>query len=395
MSEQRRLSLFNGFVLGIIVTLLIIGAFFGGAVADRLFIIEPLDRIISRDVPGGGERGLSQRIISEESIVIDVAEKASPSVVTVTIEQERRRSSPFFMDPFGIFGPRFFEEGESETIERDIGSGFVVDQERGLVVTNKHVVGNTNARYTVVTKEDVEFSVERIYRDPTNDLAILKISGEVPPALALGDSDNLRVGQFALAIGTALGEFRHTVTTGVISGLGRGIVAGDGFGRLTEELADVIQTDTAINPGNSGGPLLNSAGQVIGVNTAVAQAQNIGFAIPINVVKEVLSNFYETGQFNRPFLGVRYRMISEETATTLNVVPGAYIVEVVQDSVAQEAGIREGDVITRFNNQSVIEVSGGLAKLINELRVGEEVSITLMRDGTSRELTVTMQPAVE
>jgi len=153
-------------------------------------------------------------------------------------------------------------------------------------------------------------------------------------ALELGDSGNLKVGQFVIAIGTALGEFRHTVTTGVISGLGRGIVAGSEYEGYVERLDDVIQTDAAINPGNSGGPLLNSAGQVIGINVAVAQgAQNIGFAIPVNVFKNSLEKFRETGKFPaKPFLGIRYQMVSQQAAIANEVPQGAYVVEVVDGS---------------------------------------------------------------
>lgn len=382
----------NGFILGIVFSVLLLGAFFGGAIADRLFVISPLDEYIPRDMPGVGISRVEQRVLDEQSFVVDIAASASESVVTVSIEQQRQRITPFF-DPFGFF-PRF-EEQEPETIERDIGTGFVVDQEQGFVVTNKHVVSRDNASYTVITKNDEEFEVERIYRDPVNDLAILQISGDVPPALELGDSDELRVGQFAMAIGTALGEFRHTVTTGVVSGLGRGITAGDGWGGFAEELDNVIQTDVAINPGNSGGPLLNSLGQVVGVNTAVARAENIGFAIPIDVVKESLDNFNATGQFERPFLGVRYRMIPQETALMNDVPAGAYIVEVVADSAAADAGIQEGDIVTEINGVNLADTEGGLAEVINSLRAGETATLTLFRDGEMQEVQVQLRTSDE
>jgi S1-C subfamily serine protease len=208
----------------------------------------------------------------------------------------------------------------------------------------------------------------------------------------MGDSDKLKVGQFVIAIGTALGEFKNTVTTGVISGLGRGITAGSPFEGYVERLDNVIQTDAAINPGNSGGPLLNSDGQVIGINVAIAAAgENIGFAIPINVIKEAIKIFEETGRFARPFLGVRYRMISREIALLNEVPQGAYIVEVVEGSAADKAGIKAGDILTKMDGQRILEETGGLAKLINQKKVGEKVKLTVWRDGEELELTTTLE----
>lgn len=283
------------------------------------------------------------------------------------------------MDPFGFFRPPA-GGGREEKIEQDIATGFVIDKD-GLIVTNKHVVADANAKYRVITKDDVEYEVKKIYRDPANDLAILKIDASGLKPVEMGDSDKLKVGQFVIAIGTALGEFRHTVTTGVISGLGRGITAGSPFEGYVERLDNVIQTDAAINPGNSGGPLLNSAGQVIGVNIAVAASgQNIGFAIPINVIKESLQNFEKTGKFERAFLGVRYRMISQDLALLNDVPQGAYIVEVVSGSPAEKAKIKEGDIITKFDSQLVREKDGGLAKLIAGKKIGDRIHLTIWRE---------------
>lgn len=352
----------------------------GGAIADRLFVIKPLDYVLPR---GGnfkvGQQTLTQKILQEESVVIDVVEQASPSVVTVSITQERQLIEPFFLS--------------RQTVKQDIGSGFVV--EGGLVVTNKHVVSETNAQYKVITKDDKELEVSKIYRDPVNDVAILQVAGNLQP-LELGDSDNLKVGQFVIAIGTALGEFRHTVTTGVVSGLGRGIEAGNPYAGFVERLDNVIQTDAAINPGNSGGPLLNSAGQVIGVNVAVAGgAQNISFAIPINVLKESLKNFEQTGRFERAFLGVRYRMIPQQTAILNDVPEGAYVVEVIADSAAANTGIEEGDIITKFDGKSIKEDDGGLAKLIGEKKVGDEVEIEYYREGKTKLARVRLESGGE
>ena len=190
-----------------------------------------------------------------------------------------------------------------------------------------------------------------------------------------------------------MGEFRNTVTTGVISGLGRGITAGDPFGDF-ERLDNVIQTDAAINPGNSGGPLLNSSGEVIGVNVAVASSgQNIGFALPINLVKESVENFKNTGRFSRPYLGVRYRMIDRKTAILNEVPQGAFVQGVVQGSPAEKAGIVEGDILVGINDRRVLDEEGGLVKMMAAFKVGERISISLWRDGEERRVNVFLEEA--
>lgn len=248
----------------------------------------------------------------------------------------------------------------------------------------------------MITSDDKEFDVERIYRDPLNDVAILKIS---PPSgglksVELGDSSKLEVGQFVIAIGTALGEFRSTVTTGVISGLGRGITAGSAFEGFVERLDNVIQTDAAINPGNSGGPLVNSSSQVIGVNTAIAASgENIGFALPINIIKDSLKNFNQTGQFNRPFLGVSYRIISRDAALLNEVPQGAYIEDVVGGSAAEKAGIEPGDIITQINGDKINEDSNKIASVVASKKVGDIIKISYWRDGKIVETQATLGTA--
>lgn len=327
-------------------------------------------------------------ILSEESIVIDAVKKVGPSVVTISQEITTRRN--FNFDPFP-----FFDIPEQDLEPQDIGSGFVVSSD-GLIITNKHVVSEQNAKYQVVTSDDKKLTVEKIYRDPLNDVAILKVS---PPAgglkpVELGNSDNLQVGQFVIAIGTALGEFRSTVTTGVISGLGRGITAGSRFQGFVERLDNVIQTDAAINPGNSGGPLLNSKAQVIGVNTAVAQSgENIGFALPINIIKDSLKNFNAGGQFNRPFLGVSYTIISKDAAILNEVPQGAYIQDVVGDSAAEKAGIEPGDIITKIDGRQVNDTSNSIANVIASKKAGDDVKISVWRGGEALEVIAILTTA--
>lgn len=386
------------FLLGLSVSVIVLLSFFGGAIADRVFVIRPLDAFIKRSSFGSipATANPNAQVYSLPAVTsgsaVDVAEQASKSVVSVSISQ-RARTSQRVIDPFDPFSffrrPSSDSQTPAEPVKQDIGTGFVVDSQ-GLIVTNRHVVDDASGEYYVVDKDDKEYRVTNIYRDPTNDIAILKIEGASLPALALGDSDQIKVGQPVVAIGTALGEFRHTVTTGVVSGLGRGITAGDPFGGSVESLENVIQTDAAINPGNSGGPLLDSTGSVIGVNVAVSQsAQNIGFAIPINTIKASLQNFNQTGQFNRPFMGIRYQTISEQAALTNEVPQGAYLVEVVPNSSAATAGLQVGDIVTEFDGKKVKDED--LAKLINTKKIGDQVTVKYWRDNQERTAQVTLK----
>lgn len=210
-----------------------------------------------------------------------------PSVVTIQISQTTSNYSIAF-DPSNPFRPFRRIPGETRQVDRNIGSGFIVGAD-GIIVTNKHVIENQQAGYKVVTDDGQIYDVSQIYRDTQNDLAILKIEATDLQPITLGSSSELVLGQPVIAIGTPLGEFTNSVTAGIISGLGRGITAGSRYEGFVEKLENVIQTDAAINPGNSGGPLINTAGEVIGINTAVAaEGQNIGFAIPIDVVKNLL-----------------------------------------------------------------------------------------------------------
>jgi len=388
----------RNFLLGIFAGVFLAALFVSGAMVDRIWGIPGIDRVaglVGVSVPvktnDGENNSITRNILNEESYVIDVAERASPAVVTVGIKKNQQilRNDPFF-DPFGFF--RQQPSIGTQKIEKDIGSGFVVASD-GLVVTNKHVVSDVSAGYVVITKDGKEYEVEKIDRDPLNDLAILKINANDMATVAMGDSDALRVGQSVVAIGTALGEFRHTVTTGVISGLGRGIMAGGGYNQMSEELDNVIQTDAAINPGNSGGPLLNSLGQVIGVNVAVAQgSENIGFALPVNLIKDALDSFENRGGFgNRAYLGVRYYMISEKSAIVNEVPQGAYLEDVVEGSAANVAGLESGDILVKFDGKTVKDVKGGLAVLINEKKAGDKVKIEYWRDGETKSVDVELK----
>ena len=265
--------------------LILIGVLFVWSVLSR--VLPTVFTKLNSPISPGVEK---VKIITEESVVIDVVKNVGPSVVTVVIVAPQTQDSSVSLDPFGFF--RIIPPStQNQPKASNIGSGFILNSD-GLIVTNKHVVSDTTVKYQIITSDNKTLDVEKVYRDPLTDIALLKVnqtqnSDKKLVPVTIGDSKNLQVGQFVIAIGTALGEFRNTVTTGVISGLGRGITAGDQFQGFVEKLDNVIQTDAAINPGNSGGPLVNSGGAVIGINTAVSQSgQNIGIRLPINGLKE-------------------------------------------------------------------------------------------------------------
>ncbi len=365
------------------IILVLVASLASGAIADRLFGLTPLDRFFPRI----GSLNLQQRVVNEESDVIDVVRRVGPSVVTVSAVAPKRQVVQF--SPFGGF-----TQGTQGGSPQDIGSGFVVSGD-GLIVTNKHVVADTALMYKVATSDGKTYDAKQISRDPNNDIAIIKIDAFGLKPVELGDSSGLQVGQFVIAIGTALGEFRNTVTTGVISGLGRGIDAGGDFSGYVERLDNVIQTDAAINPGNSGGPLLNSAGQVIGINVAVAQgANNIGFSIPINTVKDALNQFKNTGKFpSKAYLGVEYQMLSKQVALLNQVPEGTYVVNVVAGSPAEKANVQVGDVIYKVDGNQVTGSNGGLAKIISGKKPGDVINLEIWRDGNTIKTSVALSEA--
>lgn len=317
---------------------------------------------------------IQQKVVSEESAVIEVVEKVSPAVVSIVARQ-------VVFNPFT--GPASEESG--------IGTGFIIES-GGKIVTNRHVVSADSARYRVVLRDGADYEVAEIQRDPFLDLAILKIEARDLPTVELGDSDNLKVGQTVVAIGNALGRFTNTVTVGVVSGIGRGITASSGFGQ-SEVLDDVIQTDAALNPGNSGGPLLNLSGEVVGINVAATEgADNIGFSIPVNALKSVLEGYRARGRIVRPFLGVEYVIITEDLSVLRKLPQGAFIQRVVEGTPAAEAGLKAGDIIVKVDGKEINE-SNTLAKVIRAHQVGDELKLTIDRNGQVLTLEITLSEA--
>ncbi len=336
-----------------------------------------------------------QTVVYEESVITKVVDDSVPSVVTVAINKTASTTDSYQIDLSDPFSPFKKVPGETKTIEQNIGSGFIISKD-GLIITNKHVVSDTEATYHILTNDSKKFNVEKIYRDSLNDLAILKIStssGSFKP-LTLGNSDNLKLGQLVIAIGTPLGEFTNTVTSGIVSGLGRGITAGSPYENYVEKLDNVIQTDAAISAGNSGGPLLNSKGEVIGINTAVSQeGQNIGFAIPSNVIKDLIDNFNKKGgTFEKPYLGLRYKILDRQTAILNDVVAGAYVIQVIKDSPAAKAGIQEEDIIIEFDGTKITGTDDQqLAKLIDQKKINQTIAIKIWRNKETLIKKVTLQ----
>lgn len=314
-------------------------------------------------------------VSTEENAVENAVAQSSPSVVA--IGESQSLVNPF--DPFA----------QPQQQQSTIGTGFVVS-DKGIIVTNKHVVSDLGATYSVVTNGGKKLTIEKIYRDPIYDLAIIQVSGSNLKPLPLGDSSQLKVGQSVIAIGNALGQFSNTVTTGVVSGLGRSVNAGDPYSSQTETLDNLIQTSAAINPGNSGGPLLDLSGQVIGVNVATTQgAQNIGFAIPINQVKSLVDQFSRTGTVSHPFLGIEYTFIDTSQAMMYNLPEGAYIQQVVSGTPADQAGIKQGDVITKIDGKSV-NSTNVISNEIQSKKVGDQVSLEVWSNGQTKDVNATL-----
>ena len=325
---------------------------------------------IERNSAGDGNAVVSQ----DEQNISAVATKVGPSVVSITTEAQT--------DTF--FG--------SQTLQ-GAGSGIIISSD-GYILTNKHVVSSTSGLSVTASDGTVYDDVKLVGTDPLNDLAFLKLNGvkDLTPAV-LGDSSSVRIGQNVVAIGNSLGEYQNTVTSGIISGTGRPVSAQEG--NTIETLTDLLQTDAAINPGNSGGPLVNLSGQVIGVNTAIAEdAQSIGFSIPINSAKGLIKNLLETGKVERPYLGVNYLTITPELAKqySLPVKKGAYVVaentqSVIPGSPADKAGLKNKDIITKVNDLEVGE-RGSVASLVAEYSIGETIQLTYIRDGETQTASV-------
>lgn len=334
-------------------------------------------------------------VTSESNLINSIAKSVGPSVVSVNVVSQTTTQ--------GFFG--FAQPTE----EQAAGTGIVISDD-GLVLTNRHVVPAGTTSVSVTLSDGTELKnvqiVGRTGENSSLDIAFLKIRDtkghKLQPAV-LGDSSKVQVGDSVVAIGNALGQFQNTVTSGIISGYGRSVTAGDSQGTSNENLDDLFQTDAAINEGNSGGPLTNLNGQVIGVNVAIAgNAQNIGFAIPINDVKGLIDQVVKNGKLQQPYLGVRYLPLTADVAQQydLDVDHGAYIApaadasqpSVIAGSPAEKAGLKEGDVITKVNGTDINQ-NHSLTSLLDQHQPGDKVTLTIVRDGKTQSIDVTLGTA--
>lgn len=348
--------------------------FVAGVLGSLIVIFAQAD--VQKTVSNNNTR---QVVTSEGDLVTEIAHEVGKSTVSITTESLTRDD---------MLGRTAVQEGA--------GTGIIISSD-GYVMTNRHVIPAGSRNVTVILSDGTEYKdVQVIGRDSTNDIAFLKIEGvNNLPAAKIGDSSKMRVGQRVIAIGNALGQFQNSVTTGIISGLGRPIVAGDETGGQAEQLENLFQTDAAINPGNSGGPLVNINGEVIGVNVAVAQdAQGIGFAIPVNDAKGLIKSVTEQGKLIRPYVGVHYRTLTPALAKQLQLklTKGAYIVPngVVAGSPADRAGLKNGDIITKVNNQA-LDQQHTFGSVISQFGVGETVNLTVQRGDKQEVIAVKLE----
>ena len=416
---KNRDILFAGFILTLVMLAIIFAAFWYFRADVFEYLAGEYLKETREDPPGPiaesieeipAEKIIEREIFTEEKFVVDAVKKTNPAVVSIVIYREvpKYEVTPNEKTQELLPGLKFsvpeYKENGTEKKEVGGGSGFLVSED-GLVVTNRHVVERANVTYSVFTNDGKGHDATVVARDPVLDIALIKINpaaGKSFPYLSLGDSEKLEVGQSVIAIGNALSEFRNTVSVGVISGLARSVTAGDRSGN-TELLDHVIQTDAAINPGNSGGPLLDLSGRVIGVNVAIAKgSQNIGFALPINSVKDAILSVKQTGKIIRPYLGIRYTRINQELkeknglAVDYGVLLKSDIqskqLAVVPGSPADKAGIVEGDIILEIDGVK-LDTEKNLAAIIRGKKVGQTINLKILHLGVEKITRVTLEAA--
>lgn len=337
-----------------------------------------------------------------KSPIVKIAKQVCPAVITIAATKDLPKIEGFYFLPYEgqkFLMPKMNEKGEMEKRKIGGGSGFIVSAD-GYIVSSEHVVGDKEAEYTAILEPEKKYPAKVISRDPINDIAILKIKAKNLPSLKLGDSSKIELGEEVIAVGNALGEFHDTVSTGVVSGLSRFINAYNGLRGHSESLRGLIQTDAAINPGNSGGPLINMRGRVIGVNTAaMATAQNIGFAIPINYAKKDLEEVKKYGRIKRAFLGIRYILLNQKISkeNKLPVDYGALIIRqtlgepaVAKGSSADKAGLKEFDIIVNFQGEKITEKTP-LSHILQKFKIGDEAILTIVRNKKTKKVKVKLQ----
>src|SRR5512138_3811141 len=355
------------------------GTVVGGlAVYRAVQVRSSLPTAVQQVLPASNTAGTAQTFTLNttdiQTSVTQAVQRVGPAVVTVVGTVPGQTT--------------FFGQTSDQTVS---GSGFFIS-DQGYIITNNHVVEGTSS-VTVVLSSGAQEKAAVVGTDRYNDIAVLKAEGTVPAVVALGNSDALNPGETAIAIGSPLGDFKNTVTEGVISATGRLIDTGNGY-----QMEGLLQTDAAINPGNSGGPLINLAGEVIGVNTMIVRnsgsgtvAEGLGFAIPINTAQAVASQILQKGYFAHPYMGISFQPIAPDIASAYNlpVQWGAYVTRVASDSPASKAGIQEGDIITKVGETAIDEKHSYLNTLF-AYKPGDTVQVTVIRNGQSAQLNVTL-----
>lgn len=379
-------------IAGIVLLVLVSAAsgFGGGYLGSEARLVENSGSttVISREN--------QQAAINESQLISSIAEQVSPSVVSVDVTGQSAEI------------PDFFGFGGGSVPQRSAGTGIIISDD-GYIVTNRHVVPDGTSNVSVTLSDGTQLSdvtvVGRTNDSDPLDIAILKVKdakGKKLQKATLGDSSKVQVGDKVIAIGNALGQFQNTVTDGIISGFGRSVTAAGSNGG-SETLQNLFQTDAAINQGNSGGPLVNVNGEVIGINTAIAggEAQNIGFAIPVNDAKGLIQSVLNKGVFERPYLGIRYVSLTDDYAYQFNlsVKRGAYIVpaaggrsSIIAGSPADKAGLKEKDIITKIDGTEINE-KNSLTSLIGRKAVGDEATLTIIRGGSEQTVKVKLEAA--
>ncbi len=376
-----------GFLLGGSVVALSTGTSFMQALRESTGTGQDINKtIVNTASQTAGVTGTSA---VPTSGIADMVEKASPAVVNVEskVKVSNSASNPFLNDPF--FREFFGRQAPSvpqDSYETGIGTGFIISKD-GYILTNQHVIDNASEVTVTLNGKSEKIPATVVGQDYELDLAVLKISGSNYPTLTLGNSDNMRVGDFVAAIGEPYG-LDHTVTTGVVSAKGRPVTIED------RNYKNLIQTDAAINPGNSGGPLLNMAGEVIAINTAVnAEAQGIGFAIPINTAQDVLNELMKGEKIVRPYMGVRMMDVNDEVIQKMNLksgTTGAVVLEVVQNSPAAEYGVEYLDIIQKIDGKAM-QSSSDVQAAIEQKKVGQKITVEVLRGGKTVSLSVVLQ----
>ena len=357
------------------------GAIAGGIAVYRVAqnqssIPSPLQEALPAN-PNNPSQSLVLNTTDVETAITQSVQKVSPSVVTVTGVIPGQNT---------FFGPT----GDQMVS----GSGFFVTNE-GYILTNNHVVEGTR-EVSVILSDGSEQKAAIVGRDPYSDIAVLKTDGPVPAIAALGNSDVLNPGESVIAIGSPLGNFKNTVTVGVVSATGRSIDTGNGY-----QIEDLIQTDAAINHGNTGGPLVNLAGEVIGINTLIVRdsgngdvAEGLGFAIPVNTAQAIAQQIIEKGYFARPYMGISFQPINPDIAMRYNLPAqwGVYVTKVAEDSPASQAGLRAGDIITKVGDIALDETHSYVNTLFT-FKPGDEIALTVVRDGKDTQIKITLGEA--